>query len=195
MQIKRPTSTPAATTTVRPSILPGGCFPLPPTKERVTLSLGDRANAWGVKGGLEKALGGLGGAIALSRAPKSTVKVGLDGTATGPEGQPLVTVRLSNGRTAYVDPNTNQYYVASQQQGGKLFFGAKDVRGPIALPKDLEFSNSHFSAADCKQLSLDANRPPFRRPQFPTFPSRPQKWVDLAKNRDGFEAAPVSAVK
>lgn len=196
--IKRPlppTVRPLPTTPSTPGIQAGngGCiphplphfpnFPVPHPVPGTTLKPADRFNAWGLKRGLEQATSGIAGAIALSRAPKSSVKVGLDGTATGPEGQPLVTVRLANGKTAYVDPNTNEYYLKTQQQGGKLPFGQQAVHGPMALPKDLQFSNSNFSVADCKQLSLDANRPPLRRIELP----EKRRWIDLVKS-DAFDA-------
>lgn len=195
MMIKRPlppAARPLPTTPRAPGIQagPGGCVPRPlphfPSFQvpGTTLKSADRLNAWGLKTGLEQATGGLAGALALSRAPKSTVNVGLDGRATGAEGQPLVTVRLANGKTAYVDPNTNEYYVKSPPRGGKLPFGQQAVYGPMALPKDLQFSNSNFSVADCEQLTRDANRPPLRRVGLPTTP----RWVDLVKNpADGFD--------
>lgn len=195
-------------------IMPGGCFP-PPCPgpgggdigrilqqlmqliqqllggigpigggEQPTLSLGDRFTA----GRLHQTLSNpLRNWMTLNNpnVPNATVTRGADGVVRGPEGQPLVQVQLDDGNTAYVDPNTNKYYLGT----GSEFFGRIQTKGPLELPPGARFSNSHFSDADAKQLTRDAanhfghlppwiGRPPlpFPRPlpvepqPFPRFP-------------------------
>jgi hypothetical protein len=131
-----------------------------------TLSLEDRLNARGLRSSLERRLSGVAGAVQLAKAPEATLRRGLNGQMLGPEGQPLATVRLANGRTAYVDPNTNQYYVAEKNPLA-LFKapGSVRVRGPLPLPADAEFSNSHFSAADVAAIGKIAAGASGIRPQ------------------------------
>ncbi len=130
--------------------------PIFPGKE--TLSIGDRLNAMGLRGDLSRELSSLSGKVKLMMAPEQTLRRGPNGQVLGPEGQPLATVRLANGQTAYVDPNTNQYYVAEKSPFINFKApGTVTVRGPLALPKGAEFSNSHFSEADVAAITRLAN--------------------------------------
>jgi len=70
----------------------------------------------------------------------------------GPEGQPLAKVKLEDGTTAYVDPNTNKYYLTDEQD----FFGQVHAAGPLDLPEGAQFSNSYFSDADVRSIEKDA---------------------------------------
>ncbi len=124
----------------------------PPPVKGTTLNLGDRLNATRLDDALSGPLVRM--REALAKAGTATVRRGLDGQVRGPEGQPLATVRTKDGRTLYVDPNTNQYYVAQPRPFGlKSQLGSETVRGPYELPKDAQFSNSHFSDADVRELT------------------------------------------
>lgn len=179
---------------------PGGCFPPPPVPggdigrilqqlmqliqqltgggigpigggEKPTLGLGDRFNA----GRLHQTLSNPWKnwmTLNSPNVPNATVTRGADGVVRGPEGQPLVQVKLDDGNTAYVDPNTNKYYLGT----GSEFFGRIQTKGPLDLPPGSRFSNSHFSDADARQLSRDASNhfgrlPPWiGRPPMPPLP-------------------------
>ena len=83
----------------------------------------------------------------------------------GPEGQPLALVHLPSGRTAFVNPNTNQYYLTDQT--------AFPANGTIKtwklnLPPDAQFSNSHFSDADVRYIQRLARPAP--DPWLPPLP-------------------------
>ncbi|MDP1825487.1 MAG: hypothetical protein Q8L48_19670 [Archangium sp.] len=173
-QITRLPGRPLPGTITRP---PGGCFPIPfpfPGGEKVTLSLKDRFNAARLPGALQQDLSGLKGTVKLAMAPDATLRRGKDGTMRGPEGQPLVPVTLKDGKTAYVDPNTNQYYV---DENKLRYFRSPDsisVKGPLPLPEGVEFSNSHFSDADCRALSRVARDGIFKKDDFqPIRPKNP----------------------
>jgi hypothetical protein len=135
--------------------------------ERVTLSKADRKTA----DGLSEALSGPKEALRryFADAPEATLRRGKDGIVRGPEGQPLVEVKLKNGQTAYVDPNTNQYWVSEPNKrmfspDGKVMgcfpvpssVNGIDTTGPYPLPEGAEFSNSHFSDADVRALTREA---------------------------------------
>lgn len=173
--ISRLPGRPVPGTITRP---PGGCFPIPhfplPGGEKVTLSLKDRFNAARLPGALQQDLSGLRGVVKLATAPDATLRRGKDGAMVGPEGQPLVPVTLKDGKTAYVDPNTNQYYV---DENKRMYIRAPDaisVKGPLPLPEGVEFSNSHFSNADCRALARVAREGIFRKDDFqPVLPKNP----------------------
>jgi len=80
-----------------------------------------------------------------------------NGVMRGPDGQPLAKVDLKDGNTAYVDPNTNQYYLTDEQELGG-FIGNRGVNalGPLPLPKEAQFSNSYFSDSDVRSIERDA---------------------------------------
>jgi len=119
--------------------------------EKPTLSFGDRFNAMGLKEALSSPLN----ALRLAVGEKSeTITRDLDGTYRGPEGQPLVQVKLADGNTAYVDPNTNKYYLTDEKPD---VFGQVRTLPAADLPKGAQFSNSHFSDADVKELTRIAN--------------------------------------
>ncbi|MER2564486.1 MAG: hypothetical protein ABTQ32_27395 [Myxococcaceae bacterium] len=126
--------------------------------------------ASGLSSSLEKQLSSPGGQAQVSTAKETTLPRGVRGEVVGPEGQPLATVRLKDGRTAYVDPNTNQYYLAEQPTFGPKYGGSVKVKGPLPLPADAEFSNSHFSKADVNAIGTIANsHPPRVRPAIDPF--------------------------
>jgi len=143
--------------------------------EKPTLNFGDRFNAMGLKEALSSPLN----ALRLAVGEKSeTITRDLNGTYRGPEGQPLVQVKLADGNTAYVDPNTNKYYLTDEKPDA---FGQVRTLPAANLPEGAQFSNSHFSDADVKELTRIANggspfppdwgRPPrdipFHRPDRP----------------------------
>jgi hypothetical protein len=112
--------------------------PLPPQSVKgTTLGNRDRYRA----NQLIDALSQVGG----ESGPKAKLSRGKGGAVFGPEGQPLIRV-LIRGKTCFVDPNTNQYYVARRDG---------TAQGPFALPREVQFSNSHFSNADVAQLERD----------------------------------------
>ncbi|HEY8208969.1 MAG TPA: hypothetical protein VIG99_15870 [Myxococcaceae bacterium] len=120
-------------------------------KPQVTLGFGDRMNAVG----LSDALSSPTNDLRLAFGKKSeTITRDPNGTYRGPEGQPLVPVKLKDGNTAYVDPNTNKYYLTDEQPGKNGTVHALPARD---LPKGSQFSNSHFSDADVKELGKIAN--------------------------------------
>ena len=80
---------------------------------------------------------------------------GENGELRGPQGQPLMSVRLDDGREAYVDPNTNQYYLG----GPSANPFAIEARGPLPLPPGARFTNSYFNEGEVLALSRLANRP------------------------------------
>ena len=130
----------------------GGCVILPdwPGKPRpgeVTLSKKDRANAKDLYPALSRANPKGGEAVTLKAK---------DGVVRGPEGQPLVRVSLGANKTAYVDPNTNKYYLAGRQPVFRLMPGAPMpifTRGPFDLPAKAKFSDAKFSVADVQALT------------------------------------------
>ncbi len=135
-----------------------------------TLNLKDRVTASHLESSLEKQLSSPIGQLQAGAAKETTLPRGVNGEVVGPEGQPLATVRLKDGRTAYVDPNTNQYYLADQPTFGPKYGGSVNVKGPLSLPADAQFSNSHFSQADVNAIGKIANtRPPLVRPAVDPF--------------------------
>lgn len=156
----------------RPPVTP--ILPKPPIHPLnpgdTTLNLKDRVTASRLSSSLEKQLSSPIGQAQLSTAKETTLPRGVNGEVVGPEGQPLATVRLKDGRTAYVDPNTNQYYLAEQPTFGPKYGGSVKVKGPLSLPADAQFSNSHFSQADVNAIGKIANtRPPLVRPAIDPF--------------------------
>ncbi|HZN93705.1 MAG TPA: hypothetical protein VFB81_13430 [Myxococcales bacterium] len=116
-------------------------------KERPTLNWGDRMNAAGLHSSLSSPVNDL--RLALGEKTE-TITRNPDGSYRGPEGQPLVQVKLDDGNTAYVDPNTNKYYLTNE---GPNFLGQVATLPAADLPKGSQFSNSHFSGADAKELT------------------------------------------
>lgn len=85
------------------------------------------------------------------------------GAARGPDGQPLIKVKRGD-QSLYVDPNTNQYYVAKPQNPNIQYFRMPtqtEATGPYSLPPDVQFSNSYFTDADVRKLNWDVNHSPF----------------------------------
>ncbi len=127
--------------------------PLP--NKDVTLTLKDRLNVSDLKTALAKPT------LAErfdDKGRTAQLSYGKDGTVLGPEGQPLITTRRADGTKVYVDPNTNQYYVGDN----RLYIRRPDhesVKGPYALPPDAQFTNSHFSTADVRELQSLVNKP------------------------------------
>jgi hypothetical protein len=169
---------------VRPQVAPkpentitvGGCFPLPkppielprplpPIKTPPidwkkllgTVSLKDRMTAGGLHETLGQHVNSLGGKLAEAKAPAAMLKRGADGVMRGPEGQPLLTVKLDGGKTAYVDPNTNQYYLPNTDIRTLVMTNSVHAKGPMALPKDAQFSNSYFTVDEVKDLNRVTN--------------------------------------
>ncbi|MEW5739899.1 MAG: hypothetical protein AB1938_13285 [Myxococcota bacterium] len=133
---------------------------LPPIdwkKKLGTVSLQDRL----VAGRLHETLGAhvnsIAGKFAEATAGNATLKRGPDGVMRGPEGQPLMTVKLDGGRTAYVDPNTNQYYLPNDSVRYIRMPDSIQAKGPMALPRDAQFSNSYFTVDEVKALNRITN--------------------------------------
>jgi len=130
---------------------PYGPLPLPP---KDTMNFGDHLTAGRLPDALNNPLD-----KPLLDAGKKDQHLTRDdkGVMRGPDGQPLATVQLKDGNTAYVDPNTNQYYLTDEKENGG-FFGDRSVNalGPLPLPKDAQFSNSYFSDADVRSIERDA---------------------------------------
>lgn len=137
-------------------------------KDKVTLSFGDRVNATGLSGALSSPFNDL----RLAFGKKSeTITRDANGVYRGPEGQPLVQVRLKDGNYAYVDPNTNKYYLTNERPGRDGTVHALPARD---LPQGSQFSNSYFGDADVKELTRLANGgsifPPIKWPVDPVWP-------------------------
>lgn len=140
----------------------GGCVILPgkPRPGEVTLSKKDRANAKELHPALFRAKPQGGEAVTLKAK---------DGVVRGPEGQPLVRVSLGANKTAYVDPNTNQYYLAGRQPVFRLIPGAPMpifTKGPFDLPAKAKFSDAQFCVADVQALTKLA------APRFEPLPGK-----------------------
>jgi len=148
---------------------------------RPALPLGDRFTA----SDLHKTLSNPLNSHILSAERKSeTITRDQSGIFRGPNGQPLVPVRLDDGNTAYVDPNTNRYYLTDEQPGKG---GSVRALPAIDLPQDSQFSNRYFNdqdARDLTQIASDHSPWPWLRPEtkpqpmphplpFP-WPDRPQ---------------------
>ena len=148
---------------------PYGPLPLP---RKDTLGLGDQLTAGRLPDTLSNPLD-----KPLLDAGKKDVQLSRDdkGVMRGPDGQPLAKVGLKDGNTAYVDPNTNQYYLTDERD----FFGQVNALGPLPLPEGAKFSNSYFSDADVRSIERDAKGggsiwPPFPHPIDPLpLPPRP----------------------
>lgn len=142
-----------------PPRLPPGIKPSPIDWKKLlgTVSLQDRLVAGRLHQTLGQHVNSLAGALAELKAGNATLKRGADGVMRGPEGQPLVTVKLDGGRTAYVDPNTNQYYLPNDSIRYCRMPGSIQAKGPMTLPKDAQFSNSYFTVAEVKDLNRIAN--------------------------------------
>ncbi|HVE84762.1 MAG TPA: hypothetical protein VND93_18025 [Myxococcales bacterium] len=145
------------------------CFP-PFPKPQDTLSLQDHLTASRLpetlSNPLDKPLLAAGNKDqALSRDDKGVMR--------GPEGQPLAKVQLKDGTTAYVDANTNKYYLTDQRER----FGRVNALGPLDLPEGSKFSNSYFSDADARSIERAAqggNVWPFPRPPIDPLPLPPR---------------------
>lgn len=145
--------------TLPPKLPTGPLKPIDWKKVLGTLSLKDRLVAGQLDSTLGAHVNSLKGKLAEMQAPSATLKPGKDGVMYGPEGQPLVTVKLDGGKTAYVDPNTNQYYLPNDDL---RYFKKPDsviAKGPMALPEGAQFSNSYFTVDEVKQLNRITHPP------------------------------------
>lgn len=114
------------------------------------------------------------------------------GTMRGPEGQPLAKVWLNDGTTAFVDPNTNRYYLTDEGES----YGRTNAMGPLDLPEGSKFSNSYFTDPEVRaveQLSQAWDLPPgpmdpLPLPRntgpLPPLPRIPEDWVGPIMNLD-----------
>ena len=91
------------------------------------------------------------------------------GVMRGPDGQPLAKVALDDGTTAYVDPNTNQYYLTDERE----ILGHTNAMGPLDLPEGSQFSNTYFSDADVRSIERAGNGGGW---PFPHPPINPLPW-------------------
>jgi len=125
------------------------CFPPFPPQPKDTMGLKDHFTASRLPETLSNPLN-----KAILELGKKDVELSRDdqGVWRGPEGQPLAKVKLEDGTTAYVDPNTNKYYLTDE----KDFFGQVNAAGPLDLPRGAQFSNSYFSDADVRSIEKDA---------------------------------------
>lgn len=131
--------------------------PLPPCfPPKVTLSAADRKTATRLAQAIN--------APQLRPVHSGSVTIRNGAPPRGPEGEPMVQVSLGGGRLAFVDPNTNKYYLAKDPnyRGGgastAMYALTFNANGPYTLPKGARFSNSHFSDADACELTNLANR-------------------------------------
>jgi len=145
-------------------------YPYPPD----SLSLEDRSTAMelpmGLSNPLHKAL--------LEEGNKDVVlSRDVTGMMRGPEGQPLAHVWLNDGTQAYVDPNTNHYYLTDEGET----YGRTNALGPLDLPEGLKFSNSYFSDPEVRSIQRMAQPGgwPFPGPVDPLpLPPRPEPFPD-----------------
>lgn len=96
-----------------------------------------------------------------------------NGVFRGPQGQPLMPVKLDDGHTAYVDPNTNRYYLTDEKPDAQ---GKVNVLPARDLPQGSKFSNTYFNDKDVKDLTKIAQDQspfgPWLRPQ-----PQPEPWL------------------
>jgi hypothetical protein len=150
-------------------IVKGGCLPPFGGRPGETLSFGDRKNAADLKETLSSPINQL--RVQMGEKDE-TITRNPDGTYSGPNGEPLAQVKLNDGTTAYVDPNTNKYYLTDEKVNP--FTGQVQATGPYDLPADAQFSNSHFSEADVKGIQRHAaTGSPFDVKPWPPFEPRP----------------------
>jgi hypothetical protein len=151
------------------------CFPLPPIgRPGETMTFGDRQNAAGLQDALSSPINRI--RVAMGEKDE-TITRNKDGSYSGPNGEPLAEVKLNDGTTAYVDPNTNKYYLTDDKVNP--FTGEVQATGPYDLPKGSEFSNSHFSEADVKAVQRHAASGSVF--DFPKFPFPPKDPIELPK--------------
>ncbi|HEY8206349.1 MAG TPA: hypothetical protein VIG99_02630 [Myxococcaceae bacterium] len=139
------------------------CFPNWPPVKKDTMGLGDHLTAGQLSETLSNPLD-----KPLLESGNKDQKLTRDdnGVMRGPDGQPLAKVDLKDGNTAYVDPNTNQYYLTDERDW--LGQGVNAL-GPLPLPEGAQFSNSYFSDADVRSIERDARGGGL----FPPFPHKP----------------------
>lgn len=127
----------------------GGGWPVDPIGIPNNLSQHDDQTAGGLSQSLSNPL--LDALLkALPEIPEATVTKFPSEPPRGPDGQPLVEVHLKDGSTAYVDPNTNQYYL-EEKSGGP--FGDTTCKGPLDLPPDAQFDpEKYYTDADVRLL-------------------------------------------
>lgn len=148
---------------------PGRCGTIgwwpPPKAEKPTLNAADRKTATRLAEALEKG--------PRPRCPTKPVEIRMGSPARGPEGEPLVQVSLKGGKIGFVDPNTNQFYLAKDPNyrgdglSTKIGFLSLKAQGPMPLPKGVQFTNSHFSDADARELTRIANGDKMRLQPMP----------------------------
>lgn len=152
---------------------PYGPLPLPP---KDTMSLQDHLTAGQLSDKLSNPLD-----KPLLDSGKKDQQLTRDekGVMRGPDGQPLAKVQLKDGNTAYVDPNTNQYYLTDEKENGG-FFGNRSVNalGPLPLPEGAKFSNSYFSDGDVRSIERDARGGGWHFPIDPLPLPRPIPFPD-----------------
>lgn len=146
------------------------CFPPFPPQPKDTLSLRDHLTA----SKLPEALSNPLNKVLLEKGEKD-VQLSRDagGVMRGPEGAPLAKVQLEDGTTAYVDSNTNKYYLTDERE----VLGRTNALGPLDIPEGSKFSNSYFSDADVRSIERAArggNDWPFPRPPIDPLPYPPR---------------------
>ena len=146
------------------------CFPPFDPMPKGGLNLGDHINASKLPETLANPLD----KVLLEKGEKDVpLRRDEQGVMRGPEGEPLAKVQLDDGTTAYVDPNTNQYYLTDERE----LFGQTNAIGPLPLPEGSQFSNSYFSDADVRSIEKAAqggNGWPFPRPPIDPLPLPPR---------------------
>jgi len=141
-------------------------YPYPPVAD--SLSLEDRLTSTKLPMTLSNPLH-----KALLESGHKDVVISRDimGMMRGPEGQPLARVWLNDGTTAYVDPNTNHYYLTDESE----IYGRTNAMGPLDLPAGATFSNSYFNDPEVRSIQQlsQAWGSPFPGPVDP-LPPRPE---------------------
>lgn len=94
---------------------------------------------------------------------------GKDGRWHAPNGDPLIEVQLGRGKTALVDPKTNEFYLRTTHPG---FRTMPTVQGPAKLPANTQFTDEVFTQKELRDLEQAAN-PTVITSCFPKALSKP----------------------
>lgn len=72
-------------------------------------------------------------------------------------GDRLLEVKLDNGKTAYVDPITNQYFVKEMKTVAGKRTMIESWEGPYSLPKNAQFKGKNFPESQLDGFEVAAN--------------------------------------
>ncbi len=139
-------------------------YPHPTLSRDVTLSVAARLKARVLAKLLPGPARVAASLVARGQAAEATLHRDRKGALSGPNGEPLFAVRLG-GKTVYVDPNTNRFYLSAlspQQQMQRIFRPQEPMHGPFELPPGARFPNEHYSAGDARELGRAVGAAPWR---------------------------------